>query len=349
MAQPLNPYIAGNPVGASPAFIGRADVLRAVQGMLRRAQDNALVLYGQRRIGKTSILQHLAGQLPEEGPYCPVYFDLHDKSALPLAQVLQDLARAIADTLQVPAPDLGDDPETAFRQTWLASALNDLPDDSALVLLFDEFDVLADASQEQAAESFFPYLRDLLNSGLDKLKFVFVIGRNVDDLSNIALSLFKGTASRRVSLLNRKDTEALVLLSAENDSLHWSDEAVEQVWQLTQGHPFLIQQLCSHVWENAYDLQPETAPTAELEDVDEAIEDALEASRNTLEWLWNGLPPAERVISSALAEAGPVAIDQERLEALLHDSGVRVVIRDLQNAPEQLRIVDFTTFPCSRG
>ena len=53
MTLPINPYVAGNPVGDSPAFVGRADVLR-------RAQDNAIVLYGQRRIGKTSILQHLA-------------------------------------------------------------------------------------------------------------------------------------------------------------------------------------------------------------------------------------------------------------------------------------------------
>jgi hypothetical protein len=27
---PSNPYVAGNPVGDSPAFIGRADVLREV-------------------------------------------------------------------------------------------------------------------------------------------------------------------------------------------------------------------------------------------------------------------------------------------------------------------------------
>lgn len=33
MALPINPYIAGNPVGGSPAFIGRADVLREVLRM----------------------------------------------------------------------------------------------------------------------------------------------------------------------------------------------------------------------------------------------------------------------------------------------------------------------------
>ena len=34
MATPRNPYVAGNPVGDSPAFIGRADVLREVGRVL---------------------------------------------------------------------------------------------------------------------------------------------------------------------------------------------------------------------------------------------------------------------------------------------------------------------------
>jgi len=145
MTNPINPYVAGNPVDDSPAFIGRADVLREVVRVLRRPQDNAIVLYGQRRIGKTSILQHLAAQLPREGPYRPVYFDLQDKAAWPLGRVLQELARTIAHVLGLPDPDLGTDPETAFRQTWLPATLNTLASTSALVLLLDEFDVLADA------------------------------------------------------------------------------------------------------------------------------------------------------------------------------------------------------------
>jgi hypothetical protein len=45
-----NPYIAGNPVGNSPAFVGREDVLREVLRMLRSASQNAITLFGQRRI-----------------------------------------------------------------------------------------------------------------------------------------------------------------------------------------------------------------------------------------------------------------------------------------------------------
>jgi tetratricopeptide (TPR) repeat protein len=337
MVFPVNPYIAGNPVGDSPAFVGRADVLRDVLRVLRRPQDNAVVLYGQRRIGKTSILQHLAAWLSRRGPFRPVYFDLQDKAAWPLDRVLQELARTIAYALGHPEPDLGSDPVTAFRQAWLPSVLDRLPEGRSLVLLFDEFDVLAAPSAEQAAAAFFPYLRGLLDSDRGRLQFVFVVGRNVDDLDNIALSLFKGAVARRVSLLSREDTANLVRLSESVGTLWWTDEAVEQVWSLTCGHPFLTQQLCSHVWEQSYDEEPDEPLPANPEDVNIAVPGTLDASRNALEWLWDGLPPAERVVVSALAEAGSDPITQEGLEQLLHESGVRVVIRELQNAPQLLQ------------
>jgi tetratricopeptide (TPR) repeat protein len=335
---PQNPYVAGNPVGDSAAFVGRADVLREVLRVLRHPKNNAIVLYGQRRIGKTSVLQELQAQLPKKGAYQPVFFDLQDKAKWPLERVLRDLARTISDALGQAAPDLGTTPETTFRQVWLPELLNTLPAESSLVLLFDEFDVLADPGSEQAGAAFFPYLRELLAIDSKALNFVFVIGRNVDDLTNIALSLFKGTPAKRVSLFSHEDTINLVRLSEA--SLHWSDEVIESVWQLTCGHPFLTQHLCDKVWENLYDDDPDDPPTVTIKDVETAIGETLDASRNTLEWLWDGLPPAERVVAAALAEAGAGVITDTQLESLLYESGVRVVIRELQNAPQLLQSWD---------
>ena len=96
-----NPYIAGNPVGGGEAFIGRADVLRDVLRVLKNPKESGMVLYGQRRIGKTSVLQELAANLPQQGPYAPVYFDLQDKAALPLEQVLHELANRILYDLDI--------------------------------------------------------------------------------------------------------------------------------------------------------------------------------------------------------------------------------------------------------
>lgn len=45
-----NPYVAGNPVGNSPAFVGREDVLREVLRVLRSESQNAITLPGSARL-----------------------------------------------------------------------------------------------------------------------------------------------------------------------------------------------------------------------------------------------------------------------------------------------------------
>jgi AAA ATPase domain len=163
MAQARNPYIAGNPVGGSAAFVGRDDVLRAVQRVLGDPQHHGIVLYGQRRIGKTSILKHLAAWLPKNGGPRAIYFDLQDKASRPVGAILVDLAGKMAAAMDLPDPEPRGDAEVWFRDTSLPPVLDELPDGESLVVLLDEFDVLADAESAKAASaSFFGYLRELL-------------------------------------------------------------------------------------------------------------------------------------------------------------------------------------------
>ena len=334
---PNNPYIAGNPVGKTDTFIGRKDVLREVLRIIENPNQNALALFGQRRIGKTSILQYITLELSAGGKYRAVYFDLQDKGALTLGNVVESLAKTIAFSLGLSEPVLGNKPESAFRENWLPESLNKLAGNEKLVLLFDEFDVLADPTGDQAAKAFFPYLRSLLEQELDRLKFVFVLGRRIDDLDSIALSVFKGIPPYRVSLLDQKDTEELIRLSERNSTLRWQNDAIAYVWKLTHGHPYLTQQLCSQVWDSLYDDNTNEIPVVTEENIENVIQKTLDSSRNALEWIWNGLPPAERVVISALAEAGPGQINDEQLEKILHDSGIRVVIRELRDAPALLQ------------
>lgn len=336
MSQKANPYIAGNPVGNTNAFVGREDVVTAVSRMLRHPEQNAITLFGQRRIGKTSVLQYLLSRLPKEGIYRPIYFDLEDKAALSLGKVLGDLARVIAHELNIPNFSLSNDPVEYFKKTWLPNVLSSLPAKTSLVLLFDEFDVLADPKSNSAIAAFFPYLKELLGLNREKLKFVFVLGRNPADLNSIALSLFKGTSSFRISLLSEENTEKLIRISEAAGSLWWNKDAITKIWEVTKGHPFLTQALCSQVWERAHDVTHAPAFVS-AQDVINAIPDTLESSRNTFEWLWGGLGPAERIVASALAQAGPISVDENNLVKILQESGVRIIIRELQNAPQILQ------------
>ena len=52
----INSYIAGNPVHGDMGLFGRRDILRQVERILAAPGQNAVVLFGPRRVGKTSIL-----------------------------------------------------------------------------------------------------------------------------------------------------------------------------------------------------------------------------------------------------------------------------------------------------
>ncbi len=340
MSFPTNPYIAGEPVGHTTAFVGREDVLREVLHILRHPTHNAITLFGQRRIGKTSILQWLEVHLPEQGPYRAVYFDLMGWAGRPLEAILQGLAQAIARDLNLPLPDLAPPVQESFRTTWLPQALDALPAGEALVLLMDEFDVQADPEADrETKQAFFRYMRQLRSLNPSRLQFVFVLGRALDDLDLVARGLFKDLPYKRVSLLDRAATERLVRLSERTGSLTWTAEAVERVWQWTSGHPYLTQALCAEVWDAAYDVS-EQPPPVTAEAVDAAVPGTLERSEHMFVWLWEGLGPAEKVVAAALAQAGPGVVSEEQLQRILAESGVRIFIRELQDAPRILQTWD---------
>ena len=56
----INPYVAGAPLLGERGFFGRQDTLDWVTRELRNPTTNALVLFGQRRIGKTTLLLIIA-------------------------------------------------------------------------------------------------------------------------------------------------------------------------------------------------------------------------------------------------------------------------------------------------
>jgi len=289
-----NPYQAGPPVGRRSSFVGRQDLIRDALSVLERPEGRALVLYGQRRIGKTSILHQLEDGLRKTGRYLPVFVDMQEYADGKSVSLFADLAQRIARAAEIEEPTtIGNSPDKFY--TWLRGILPRLG--RGLVLLFDEFDVLAVPATTKTNEqrsSLFPDLRTVLERLQPQVGCLFVIGRNINDLSATALSLFKGTEARQVSLLYREDFRALLSLSRA--LLQWTPEAEESVWQLTNGHPLLSQMVASKLWERGEPVTPAVVAAV--------LPKVLEASGNSLKWLWEGLGPAPRVVASALASLG---------------------------------------------
>jgi hypothetical protein len=352
--RPENPYVTGNVVGGTQAFIGRDDVLRRVENTLSHTHQNAITLFGQRRIGKTSVLKELETRLGKNVNYQPIYFDLQGYVNDSLDFILNEFADTICNQLKQTKPQWNA-PKTQFH-AWLAELLeekdNELSDASSesenskkeslsgksLVLLFDEFDVLNDTKAEKIRDDFFNYLSKLLSIDTKRLNIVFAIGRNIDDFK-VALVLLKNMDNYHVSLLEKEEAEKLIRLSENNQSLFWSRKAIQKIWELTHGHPYLIQLICSAIWQQLWDQNPTKVPNVALGKVEENIRriNQLHLEQNPLSWLWDGLPAACKIDTAALAGIGKKKISQKELIQHLYDSGIGVVIAELENAPKYLK------------
>ncbi|MCQ3980139.1 MAG: hypothetical protein DPW09_42525 [Anaerolineae bacterium] len=340
----INPYIAGNPVQGDFGFFGRADILRQVEQVLAAPNQNAVVLVGPRRIGKTSILLRLQESLPSD-QYTVVYQDLQDKAHQPMGHLLAELAAEIADHLNIAEPDLVfDDQGRIFQNEFLSRVYEALPDKAQrVVLLFDEFDVVNPVQRENlsgnaAANQLFAMLRRWLREE-PRLAFIFALGRNLNDLDSDFLATFKGGQTIKVTVFSRETTVKLITAP---DSVQYTPEAVDQIYALTNGHPYFTQLLCSLCFDQTQDQLTADAtqrPLITAQDVVSLLPTFFSRGDNIFAWIWDGLPPAERIVASALAELlrddEAVATEAE-IEATLQNKGVQVILRDLQVSPKKL-------------
>jgi hypothetical protein len=96
-----NPYVAGGPVQEDGIFFGRKDVLDVV---LNTIHNNSLLLFGERRIGKTSILHRLRHRLKElEHPAASLFPVFVSLQGVPERRFFFALAERILEACPCPA------------------------------------------------------------------------------------------------------------------------------------------------------------------------------------------------------------------------------------------------------
>lgn len=165
----VNPYIAGAPVAETSMFFGREDVFQWIENNLAgKFTEHILVVHGQRRVGKTSVLKQLGARLSKK--YIPIFFDLQGRTHTTLDRFLWWLSREMARVikqdlnLDITLPEREEfikDPDF-FENRFLPSLLPQLGH-NILLLTFDEFDNLEDTTiRETLARPLIDYLLRLL-------------------------------------------------------------------------------------------------------------------------------------------------------------------------------------------
>ncbi len=301
-----NPYIVGHPVKSPEMFQGRADVFEFIRDNLSGpTQDRTIVLHGQRRTGKTSILYQLVQGRLGAG-FVPVLIDMQEVALLIngtadfLNEVAYQLTRAIRKAgLTLEPPD-----EATFvaAPTRTFSRFLDTVEDTLgerkAVLIFDEFELIESKIAEGKLEAdLLNYFRSLIQHR-HRLVFIFTGTHRLEEMSHNYWSiLFNLALYRRVSFLTPADTAKLIRAPVAG-TLDIDALAVEKIIALTSGHAYFTQLIC---WALVNHCNANERNYATLNDVNDALQEILASGEAHFAYIWQQADPTERLALAAVA------------------------------------------------
>jgi hypothetical protein len=268
-ARKFNPYIAGRPILDEELFYGREPL---VQRILQTVHNNSLLLHGERRIGKTSLLHQVQRRLEalDDPDYVfhPVYIDLQ---GTPEDKFFATLADQIFEALQ---PLVGkSDRELAFARTSyshhdLTRELHGLlrqlkersPKQVKLVLLIDEVDELNeyDPRVSQSLRSLF------MKRFAENLAAVVAGVRIRKEWEKEGSPWYNFFEEIEVDAIAPEEARRLVLEPVRG-LFRFEAGAAERIVAATGGKPFQIQRRCLALVQRLHEEGRRTITVADVE------------------------------------------------------------------------------------
>ncbi len=278
-----SPYIVGTPVNKTEMFFGRDSIIEEIKRQLSpKDTSNVILLEGNRRSGKTSILKYLDMNniLPD---WILVDISLqgitgHDTlPGIPTRNLYPKIAREIGEAVHrrgigFSLPGMESfDPDRLFgiqlkellkRYFAGENYFEDFEDflkvviDAVkplrLLLMFDEFDKLQDGIDSGVTSPQIPEnIRYLLHTYSDNLSAIITGSRRLKRLREEYWSVLFGLGHRiGVSSIPSEDARRLITKPVEGKLVFEPErEVCGRITRLTACQPFLIQMICNRIFE----------------------------------------------------------------------------------------------------
>jgi hypothetical protein len=290
-------------VRGSKVFFGRSDVFRQIVQVLQESSHEpggkaVVLLVGERRMGKTTVLLQLDYELPSQ--YLPVFSDLQGFNDAGDAAFLHWLGFQIELGLQKHSVKV-DPPRLETLQaapTTLFSAfvnreLKNSLGGRGLVLLFDEFEHMQDLIREgKQSKGILLFLRDLMQHG-PNVSFVFAGTHLLREFASEYQSIMFNIAhTLKLGHLSESDTRRLVVEPVQG-MLQYDTDAQNYVYRLTRGHPYFTQLMCYEIVKQQKQLQKSYTTVSDVED---AARRVLDAGSSHFSYIFDVLSPIERLV-----------------------------------------------------
>ena len=300
------PYVTGTPLKTDDVFVGRDDVFAFIkENLLGAHQNNVIILHGQRRTGKTSVLYRLGQVLADT--HVGVLIDMQGKPARGEVDFLYSIADDIVFALEdrdievdlPPRSEFEESPEFYFRSRFLRGLYPPL-ESKNLLLLFDEFEELQRRVEDgRLHPNIFQFLRNLMQHE-SKIDFVFSGTNRLEDLGAEYWSvLFNIAAYKPITFLSDKDVRWLISEPVKSYNVEYDPLAVNRIIDVTAGHPYFTQLVLHEMIVYHNETQRNYLTVA---DVNYALEQIVERGEAHFKYIWSESTPQERLVLQALTE-----------------------------------------------
>jgi hypothetical protein len=273
-----NPYIAGSPILNEKMLFGREKLLKRI---MNTVHNNSLLLYGPRRIGKTSLQHELKRRLESlndpEFLYIPVLIDLQGTSEQRFFRTVME------DVVEVCRPRIPDgstlslhvqDPKSEYFGREFSRDLKNLIDalkattakQLKLVLLLDEVDVLNTYSDHvnQKLRSVF------MKTFADNLVAVMSGSYIKKEWASEGSPWYNFFEEIEVPPLEREAASDLIREPVRG-IFRYDPKAILSILEYSEGKPYLIQRFCIHVVNRIIENKRRRVTAADVEAVRDQV------------------------------------------------------------------------------
>ena len=247
----MNPFTFGNPIKDPARFIGRKAEIRQIINRLLSSAHESTSIIGERRIGKTSLLEYLSNPQVSAGlgltpdKFCLVYVDFQGLTDITPTRfwqrVLKKMSRSICDENLKPSID-----KLSEQSTFDLFDLEDLfqitlDKGMTVVLLMDEFEYVTENPNFKS--DFFGGLRALaIHSGVALLP---ATRRELVDLCHSEeikgspfFNIFANVVLRPFS---RDEVDEMLERYTKDGELAFTPQEKDFVWETGGGYPIFAQ------------------------------------------------------------------------------------------------------------
>ena len=303
-----NPYIVGNPIKTEKMFYGRQDDFDFVHKKFASKINQIVVLCGQRRSGKTSILfQVLNGRL---GPdFIPLLIDMQSMAGI---RSNADFHTRIYKEINASLKDIELDPPSSNSENdeheWvdyfrrLLDTVSEKTGGKSILLLFDEYEIIEQMIDTGDITPSVVMLLATLIEGKNKVGLIFTGSMHLEERRKPYWNhLLSKAIARKISFLTESDTRRLCTEPVAG-KVNFREDALTVICRLTAGHPFYTQVICQNLVDLINEKRENTVTTGIIQEiVDEIVENPLPQ----MIYYWDSMSDSKKVVLSLMAVTLP--------------------------------------------